>query len=86
VSQGTLVATAVLLAIPGLMVFLSLVLPLTLTRWLNILLAVLYIAVMALTMPGAWSFYVLLGVIEIGLGVLTIWYAWRWPRGVARAS
>jgi hypothetical protein len=86
VSQGTLVATAVLLAVPGLMVFLSLVLPLTLTRWLNILLAAVYIAVMALTMPGAWSFYVLLGVIEIGLGVLTIWHAWRWPRGVARAS
>jgi hypothetical protein len=37
-------------------------------------------------MPGAWSFYVLLGVIEIGLGLLTIWHAWRWPRGVARAS
>jgi hypothetical protein len=86
VSQGTLVATAVLLAIPGLMVFLSLVLPLPLTRWLNILFAVLYIAVMALTMPGAWSFYLLLGAIEIGLGILTAWYAWRWPRGAASAS
>lgn len=80
VSQGTLVITAVLLAIPGLMVFLSLVLPVAICRWSNILLGAFYIAVMLLTMPGAWNFYLLLGVIEIGLGLLTLWYAWSWPR------
>jgi len=31
-------------------------------------------------MPGAWSFYILLGVVEILLGLLTVWYAWSWPR------
>lgn len=80
VSQGTLVATSVLLAVPGVMVFLSLVLAPTITRWLNIILSGLYIAVMLLTMPGAWSFYIFLGIVEIVLGVLMIWYAWRWPR------
>ncbi len=80
VSQSTLVVTSILLAVPGLMVFLSLVLPAAFCRWGNILLGALYIAVMALTMPGAWSFYQLLGVIEIGVGLLTVWYAWNWPR------
>lgn len=80
VSQGSLMGTSVLLAVPGLMVFLSLVLPPVVCRWANILLGGFYIAVMALTMPGAWNFYVLLGIVEIVLGLLTVWYAWRWPR------
>lgn len=83
VSQGTLVAASALLAIPGVMVFLSLALPVRLNRWLNVMLATFYIAVMLVTMPGAWSYYIFLGVIEIALGVLTIWYAWRWPRQAA---
>ena len=80
VSQETLVATSLLLAIPGLMVFLCLVLPPKLNRWFNIILGAFYIAVMALTMPGAWSFYLLLGGIEIALGVATVWHAWSWPK------
>jgi hypothetical protein len=80
VSQGTLVATSVLLAVPGIMVFLSLVLPPKVNRWLNLVLSAFYIVVMLMTMPGAWYFYILLGIIEIALGMLTIWYAWNWPK------
>ena len=80
VSQATLVATSVLLAIPGVMVFLSLVLPPRFDRWLNIVLGAFYIAIMLLTMPGAWTFYILLGAIEIALMALIVWYAWRWPK------
>ena len=80
VSQGTLVVTAILLAVPGIMVFLSLMLPARPNRWLNIVLGVFYIVVMLMTMPGAWLFYILLGIIEIVLGALTIWYAWSWPK------
>lgn len=79
VSEATLVATSVLLAVPGLMVFLSLVLVPRWNRWLNIVLGLFYVVIMLLTMPGAWSFYILLGSIEIALGALTIWYAWTWP-------
>ena len=80
VSQGTLVATSILLAVPGVMVFLSLVLPPRLDRWLNIILGAFYIAIMLITMPGAWNFYILLGCIEVALTALIVWYAWRWPR------
>lgn len=82
VSQGALVITSILLAVPGIMVFLSLVLPPKINRWLNISLGVFYIVVLLFTMPGAWSFYILLGVIEIAMGGLTIWYAWSWPRQI----
>ena len=80
VSQSTLIITSILLAVPGIMVFLSLVLPAAICRWGNIVLGAFYIAVMALTMPGAWCFYMLLGVVEIAVGLLTVWYAWSWPR------
>ena len=80
VSQATLVATSILLAVPGVMVFLSLVLPPRLNRWLNIVLGVFYIAIVLITMPGAWDFYILLSCIEIVLTTLIVWYAWRWPR------
>lgn len=80
VSQGTLVATSILLAVPGIMVFLSLALPPRLNRWLNIVLGAFYIVIMLMTMPGAWDFYILMGFIEIVLTALIVYYAWSWPR------
>jgi hypothetical protein len=80
VSESTLVGTALLLAVPGLMVFLSLLLPPRLCRWLNIGLGLFYTAIMLLTMPGAWWFYIVLGVIEVALSLLIVVMAWRWPR------
>ena len=80
VSEGSLIATALLLAVPGLMVFLSLVLSPRLCRWSNIALGVFYTAIMLLTMPGAWWFYITLGVIEVVLSLLIVVYGWRWPR------
>jgi hypothetical protein len=56
VSERTLIATLVLLALSGLMVFRSLVLPPGANRWLNIILGASYIVVMLVTMPGAWWF------------------------------
>jgi hypothetical protein len=80
VSESSLVATALLLAVPGLMVFLSLALPPRLCRWLNIALGAFYTAIMLLTMPGAWWFYITLGLIEVVLSLLIVVHAWRWPR------
>ena len=80
VSEVSLVATALLLAVPGLMVFVSLVLSPRLCRWANILLGLFYAAIMVLTMPGAWWFYITLGVIEVALSLLSVVCAWRWPR------
>ena len=82
-SQASLAAVAILLAIPGVMVFLSAVLPPKPNRLINIVLGVFYTAIVAVTMPGAWAFYIALSLIEIVLTMLIAWYAWRWPRQAA---
>ncbi|MBB3982901.1 1,4-dihydroxy-2-naphthoate octaprenyltransferase [Sphingobium fontiphilum] len=79
-----LVAVSVMMAIPSVMIFLALVLPTAINRWLNILLGCLYTAIMLLTMSGgAPPFYLTLGVIEVALTIGIVVTAWRWP---SRAS
>jgi hypothetical protein len=67
------------MAIPSLMVFLSLALKPGLSRWLNIVFGALYTAIIMITMWD-WMFYRFFGVIEITLTALVVGYAWRWPR------
>ena len=82
VTQGLLVGTSMFIAIPSIMVFLSLVLKSGLNRWANILFGVFYTGVMlyTMTLPGTWAYYIFLGFIESVLTVLIIWYAWTWPK------
>lgn len=79
-SQVSLLFVAMLLVVPGLMVLLSLVLPARATRWLNIGLALFYAVFVAITMPGAWWFYLAYGCIEIAICVAIVWSAWTWVR------
>lgn len=79
-TQGVLVAFAIVMAIPSVMVFLSLVLRPNLARWANVIFGVLYTVIMLMTMPGAWRFYLFLGGIEVVLTGAIVWYAWTWPR------
>lgn len=78
-TPAILVAVSLMMAIPSVMIFLSLVLPTAINRWLNILLGCLYTAIMLLTMAGAPPFYLTLGVIEVGLTVGIVATAWHWP-------
>jgi hypothetical protein len=64
-TQGGLMGTSAMMAIPSLMVFLSLVLKPRLNRWLNSSLGAICTLIMMITMPGAWEFYIFLGIIEI---------------------
>jgi hypothetical protein len=49
-------------------------------RWVNIILGVIYTVIMLITMPGAWAFYIFLGIVEVALTALIVWYAWNWPK------
>ena len=80
VSQTVLFGMSIIMIIPSLMPFFSLVLPPTVNRLLNITLGALYSIVMVLAVRGAWHFYVFYGAIEIALTLLIIWYAWNWPK------
>ena len=80
-TQSILLASAILMAIPSLMVFLCMVLPPKLNRLINIILGVIYTVVMLLTMLTIqWPFYLFLGLVEIALTLLIAWYAYNWPK------
>lgn len=85
-TQGVLVGTSIVMAIPSVMVFLSLVLKPAPNRRANIVFGVLYTAIMLIAMRGAWAFYIFLGVVEVVLTALIVWYAWNWPKQEATKS
>jgi hypothetical protein len=79
-TQGVLLFTSAMMAIPSLMVALSLLLKPALSRWMNIVFGLVYTAIILMTMPGAWHFYIFLGVIEATLTLIIVWNAWQWPK------
>jgi Family of unknown function (DUF6326) len=82
-AQWVLVAMAASMAIPSVMVFLSLALKPKVNRYANITLGVAYTLIILVTMYDAWMFYAFLGVVEAVMTLLIAWYAWSWPRDEA---
>lgn len=78
-TQGVLLFTSAMMAIPALMIFLSVALKPPLNRWLNIVFGALYTFIILLTMWD-WYFFIFYGAIEVALTGLVVWYAWRWRR------
>ncbi len=79
VTQATLLVASVVVIVPALMVFLTLVLPAPASRWTNIVLGALYTGVNISNLIGeSWAYYLLFGVLEIASTLLIVWYAWRW--------
>jgi len=83
VSQGVLLGMACVMVTPALMPFLSLVLPVRLNRWLNMIFGGVYTLIMLVASRSPWHYYVFYGVLEIALTLLIVWYAWTWPRKAA---
>ena len=77
---------ALLMTIPALMIFASVVLKPKINRWLNLIFGIIYTAIMlliAFTTTGAWwSFYVFLAIIESILTSIIFWTALKWPKQV----
>jgi len=78
-TQGGLLGAAALMAVPSVMVALSLTLAARPSRYANIILGLLYTAVIIATMSGAWEYYIFLGIVEAALTLSIAWHAWRWP-------
>jgi hypothetical protein len=78
-----LLAYAVLLATPALMIFLSVTLKASVNRLLNIIMGSFFTLVMMLvtvTSLGEWMmFYTFLGIIEMILTCIIVWQAVKWP-------
>lgn len=83
-SPTKLFLAALLLAIPAVMVFLSIILKVPINKWLNICVGLFFTAIMiliAFTSLTPWrAFYVFLAIVESIITSLIVWYAWKWPK------
>jgi hypothetical protein len=82
ITQSFLFAAAILMSVPAIMIFLSLVLRPGINRWINIIVSSLHIILIIITrfVPGKiWYYYIYYQSIEAIFHFLIIWYAWKWP-------
>ena len=83
-SPMKLFVTTIILAIPALMIFLSLVLNPKLTKWLNIGVGIfftLFTLLVGISSITEWrTFYVFLSLLESILTSLVIFKAWNWTK------
>ena len=81
ITQGFLLAALASVTIPALMIFLSVSLSAKVNRWVNIIIAAIYIPFTLFNLVGeAWMHMVFGAVVEVVLLCLIIRYAWKWPR------
>ena len=76
-----LMAAMFFVAIPVLMIFLSVALPVKVNRWTNIIVATIFIPYMLFNLTGvAWLHMYFAAALEVILLCLIIRYAWKWPK------
>jgi hypothetical protein len=81
ITEGFLFVMAIWMAIPSVMVFLSLTLKANANRWVNIIVGIVSMVVLGATFfAGEISArYTFQAVIEGVLIALIVWQAWKWP-------
>ncbi|MDZ4072368.1 MAG: DUF6326 family protein [Sediminibacterium sp.] len=81
ITQNFLSLALVSVSIPALMIFLSVILSAKINRCTNIIIAFVYIPYSLFNLAGeAWVHMIFGAVVEVGLLVLIIRYAWKWPK------
>ena len=81
ISYVFLLIAMIFVAIPTLMIFLSVALPAKVNRWTNIIVATVFIPYMLFNLAGeAWVHMYFAAALEVVLLCLIIHYAWKWPR------
>ncbi len=80
IGQGFLLGVTIYVLLPSLMLFLSLVLSVKVTRMANIVLAVLYAVTIAGSAIGEWNYFILGSVTEVTLLAGVVYYTWTWPK------
>ena len=85
VSQVFVTVALTLMAVPILMVFLSMTLPARANRLMNLVVAPIYVVVSAFNALGeSWTYYYTLSIgLEVIVLALIVRYAWTWPRRTA---
>lgn len=79
ISQELLLVFMILMAIPSLMIFLSLELKAKFNRQLNVIVGILQLGLVLPSGIDPNIFFAFASLLEAVLLVLIIWYAWNWP-------
>ena len=79
-TDTVLIAVSIMLAIPALMISLSVIAPLPISRWLNVAFALVYTGIEILTFRGGYTAYQIMVALEIVTTLLILGFALRWPR------
>lgn len=78
ITQEFLLVALASVTIPALMIFLSASLPAKINRWVNIIIATLYIPFTLFNLSGDyWTHMILGAIIEVVILLLIIFYAWK---------
>jgi len=81
VTQAFLLVVIILMTIPSIMVFLSLILPAKANRWTNIIVGIFEIIfVIGAAIGETWAYYIFASIVEVVLLSLIVWYAWNWSK------
>lgn len=82
ITEGFLLVMAVWMAVPSVMVFLSLTLKASINRWVNIIVGILSFVVLGATffVGGVTARYTFQAIGEALLFALIIWQSWNWPK------
>ena len=80
-SQAIWIAAAILMLIPIVMIVLSLTLMYPAIRWATFVAAIILFAFNLIGLPTYPSIYdQFLIIVGLVFNLLTVWYAWKWPR------
>jgi hypothetical protein len=80
INQVFLLAISLYVAIPAVMVLLTLILNAGISRWVNVVLGLVYAATILLSTIGEdYVYYYVLSILEGAIAVLIVRYAWKWP-------
>jgi len=81
VTEAFLIAVSVYVAVPSVMVFLSLALRPAASRWTNLVVGAYYaLTIVASAIGEGSAYFIFLSVLEIMLVLLIVRLAWNWPR------
>jgi hypothetical protein len=87
ITQAFLLGALVSVAIPALMIFLSVALPAKVNRRTNLIVAAVYIPFSLFNLAGeVFNFMIFGAAVEVVLLLLVIWYAWKWPHAKLRSN
>ena len=79
--QGILLGLSSIMFVASLMICLSILLPATINRVLNILVGSIMTLMLAfLTYSAGWYFYKMYAAAEAILTLLVVYFAWKWPK------